>query len=1129
MHEDIDKSDHVGRQAVAGDVGGQLLAGSTKAHSPRGPIPQDSYELTAPLTDGQRDLWLATQISEGAARGFNLAFKIELHGDLDCRALQDSLQTLVDRHDALRITFNETGTAQRVRPGLSVDLALRDVSGLEAPAREKELTEEELSHAREPFDMVNGPLVRFLLIRLSQASHAFLLAASHLVLDSWSIGVLFAELGQIYSAKTSGVRCQLGPAMQFLDYARWRSQQMESAKSESIEAYWLGQLANPPAPVELPARRPRPPLRSYRACSHSLVVDASSTGRLRQLAAQQDCSLFQLLLASFCVWIYRLSGQQDIVIGVPAAGQTLAAESGMEGSSALVGCCVNLLPVRSWLAGESMFSTYLNALKGQELAANERQNISLGTLFGKLSCPRDSSLSPAIAITFNLNRIPQDIGMKGLTSEVSRIPTGFDFSDLRVTVTPSGDCLRIDCSSDADLYEGSRMEALLGCWRTLIESITADPLEKLSRLPVLSDGEKRRIVVDWNQTDSLYPRESCIHQLFQRQAARTPDAISAVFADDRLTYRDLDRRANQLAHHLLGLGVGPGAMIGVCIERSLAQLVALLGILKAGCAYVPLDPELPASRLRFLLEDAGVAVAVMAEKHRWILRDTQARAVLLDAEWPKIVQEPIENPNLNVTAEHPACVMYTSGSTGNPKGVVVCHRGVVRLLIGTNYAHFGPTQRFLQLAPLSFDASTFEIWGALLHGGQCVLYPERIPTAATLGQAIRKHGINTMWLTASLFNALIDDAPEALKPIRQLLIGGEALSVPHVERALDLLPDTEIINGYGPTEGTTFTCCYPIPRRLAPAIHSIPIGRPIANTRVYVLDSLMQPVPVGVTGELYIGGDGLALGYLNRPDLTVEKFLPDPFGHEPGARLYRTGDLVRYLPDGNIEFLGRSDDQVKIRGFRIELGEIEAAIEKHRCVKQAVVMVHERTVGDKHLAAYLVLRQGMAVPTEDLQQLLRSQLPHYMMPSSFHFLEMLPVDPNGKVDRRRLPPPDSLVRERPSFVGPRTPIEKLLAGIWREILKADQVGIYDRFFELGGHSLLGMQLVSRIQAAFRVDLPLRSLFATPTIADLALIILQRCAEDAGAEAVAGMISELESLEAGRASGSGAVTESKVDE
>lgn len=610
-------------------------------------------------------------------------------------------------------------------------------------------------------------------------------------------------------------------------------------------------------------------------------------------------------------------------------------------------------------------------------------------------------------------------------------------------------------------------------------------------LPILKKSEKH-LPIEWNHTQTDYPQQACIHQLFEAQVEKTPDAVALIFNNQHLTYRDLNSRANQLAQHLQSLGVGTEILVGICIERSLEMVVALLAILKAGGAYVPLDPGYPQERLAFILSDTQVSVLLTQKELVAKLPTHTAFVICLDADWNAlakptggIAQNKKENLSTSVTADNLAYVMYTSGSTGTPKGVSVIHRGVVRLVKETNYAHLTDEEIILQLAPISFDASTFEIWGCLLNGGKLVIFPPHTPSLDELGQIIQQYKVTTIWLTAGLFHLIVDEKIDALKSLRQLLAGGDVLSVPHVQKFLQTVENCQLINGYGPTENTTFTCYHPITAPLQPGV-SIPIGRPIANTQVYILDNNLQPVSIGEVGELYIGGDGLAKGYLNRPDLTAEKFIYHSFDSNLITRLYKTGDLARYFPDGNIEFLGRIDNQVKIRGFRIELGEIEREIAQHPDVREVVVLARQDKTSEKQLTAYIVPHYNSRYTHNKLRNFLQQQLPNYMMPSAFVMLESLPLTANGKVDRHKLPAPS---RERPqleqAYIAPQTDLERFLAGILSELLKIDRVGIDDNFFDLGGTSISILQVAVRLQYELGIELPTVKLFQYSTIGSLA--------------------------------------------
>ena len=654
---------------------------------------------------------------------------------------------------------------------------------------------------------------------------------------------------------------------------------------------------------------------------------------------------------------------------------------------------------------------------------------------------------------------------------------------------------------------------MLGYFKTLLEGIVANPQTRIADLPLLSEAELHQLLVEWNDTQVDYPQAQCIHQLFEEQVERSPTPVAVIFENKQLTYRELNSRSNQLAHHLQKLGVGPEVLVGICVERSVEMIVGLLGILKAGGTYVPLDPSYPQERLSFMLEDAQVPV--LLTQQRWVesLGALKVQVVCLDTDSEAIASQCEDNPTSGVTADNLAYVIYTSGSMGKPKGVAVPHLAVNRLVFNTNYVKLDPSDKIAQASNTSFDAATFEIWGALLHGAQLVGISRDVTLSPhDFALQLRQEGISVLFLTTALFQQLARDVPQAFESLRYLLFGGEAVDSRWVQKVLKKGSPKQLLHVYGPTESTTFSSYYWV-QDIPESVTTIPIGRPITNTEIYLLDGQLQPVPIGVPGELYIGGDGLARGYLNRPELTALAFIPNPFSHKSAARLYKTGDLARYRPDGNIEFLGRLDAQVKIRGFRIELGEIEASLGQHPAVGETVVIVWEEVPNDKHLVAYIVPNQAQAPTSSDLRQFVKEKLPGYMIPSAYVILESLPLTPNGKVDRRALPVPDTLSFDiKEDYVAPRTPVEEVLVGIWAKVLGRQQVGVHDNFFELGGHSLLATQLSSRIRDAFRVELSVRNLFEAPTVAHLARYIETMSWASMGLDSSRTTINEREEVE-----------------
>ncbi len=637
-----------------------------------------------------------------------------------------------------------------------------------------------------------------------------------------------------------------------------------------------------------------------------------------------------------------------------------------------------------------------------------------------------------------------------------------------------------------DLFNAETITRLAGHFQTLLEAIVENPETTIAELPLLTAPERHQLLVEWNATKTGYPKDKCIHQLFEEQSARTPDAIALVFENQQLSYHTLNAKANQLAHYLKTASVQPDKLVAICMDRSIDLVIGLLAILKAGGAYVPLDPTYPRERLAFMLEDTKAQVLLTHSSLAGQLPGYSGQLVCLDSCWIELNPEDIDNPCCNTSSSNLAYVMYTSGSTGTPKGVEVCHYNIARLLLNNTYARIDNQQNFLLSAPIAFDASTFEVWGGLLHGARCVIYPERVLTLNGLERIIEQQKISILWLTAALFNAVIDEKPQILSAVGQVLTGGEALSTGHIRRALKQLPDSQLINGYGPTESTTFACCYPIPKTIAHQAISIPIGYPIANTQVYILDKHLQPVPIGVAGELHIGGDGLARGYLNRPEMTAEKFIRHPFSTNPLDRLYKTGDLARYQSDGAIEFLGRLDHQIKLRGFRIELGEIESVLGHYPGINEVVVTVREDQSGNKRLVTYLTHSQEEPPNVNAIRLFLKEKLPEYMVPSAFVFLDKFPLTPNGKIDRKALPAPDQTRTEiEQAYVAPCSPVQEMLAAIWREVLNVDRIGIHDNFFDLGGHSLLVIVVCTKVEAKIGKPVPVELIFEFPTVVSLA--------------------------------------------
>jgi amino acid adenylation domain-containing protein len=1065
---------------VATALSAQLSGGETRPRPPL--VRRESGAERRAVSFAQQRLWFLDQLAPGGS-AYNIPAALRLKGKLEVETLERSLEEIVRRHEALRTSFavnEEQQPEQVVKPVWQVKLAVEDLS--ELPEQEQVIAELAAAEAQRPFDLSDAPLWRARLLRLGPAEHVLLFTMHHIISDGWSLGVLVRELSTLYQAYQAGAVESPLPELtvQYGDYAEWQREWLQGAVLEEQLSYWREQLGDGGEVLELPSDRVRPAVQSYRGARQKFELEAELSESLRGLSRHEGATLFMTLLAAWQTLLWRYSGQTAISVGTPIAGRAeLETES-------LIGFFVNTLVLRTELTGEPSFRELLKRVREVCLGAYNHQDVPFEKLVEVLQPERSLSHTPLFQVMFALQNAPMGrLELPGLElSELNPADEGLtEKFDLVLTMQEGGGAISGTLSYSTDLFERETIARLVANFTQLLTSIVTEPERSVGLLELMPAAERQQLLVEWNETASSYPREQTVTELFEAQVAQTPDAVAVVAGDEQLGYAELNRRANQVAHYLQNLGVGPETVVGICMERSLDLIVGLLGILKTGAAYLPLDPAYPLERLSFMLADGQVPVLLTQQQLLAVLPSQETQVVCVDCEWEEIATYSDHNPQVEVTPENLIYVMYTSGSTGKPKGVSITHRGVVRLVKNTNYADFNRTDVFLQLAPVSFDAATFEIWGALLNGARLVMMSAGTPSLAEIGEAIARYDVTTLWLTAGLFHLMVDEQLASLKSVGQLLAGGDVLQVSKVQQALQQLPTTRLINGYGPTENTTFTCCYNIAGGLNVETN-VPIGGPISNTRVYILDDSLQPVPIGVPGELCIGGDGLARGYLNRPELTAEKFVPHPF--DDGARIYRTGDLARYLSDGKIEFLGRVDNQVKIRGFRIELGEIEAVLSSHYAVREAAGIVRADVSGEKRIAAYVVADLEESRTKDILRNFLAEMLPEYMVPSVIVQLETLPLNANGKVDRHALPAPDEVSTVvTQGYVGPRSAVEEMLCGLWADVLGARQVGVEDNFFELGGHSLLATQVMSRVRAAFGVELPLRALFETPTVAGVA--------------------------------------------
>jgi amino acid adenylation domain-containing protein len=1062
---------------------GDLKQGATGAKT----IKPHNRNGHIPLSSGQQQLWLLAQLIPDTPV-YNECVTIRIPGRLDAAALERSLNEFIRRHEICRTTFPVVDgmPVQLISPSLMLTLPLIDLRDLPEDERKAKAHRIMMEKTSALFDLSAGPLLRPILLRLGDEEHHLFISLHHIIFDGVALYQVFLpELNAIYEAFAAGQPSPLAePSIQYADYASWQREWLQTERIAAQLDYWKKQLAGAPAGLELPTDRSRPAAQSYQGAMRPFTLSKHLTGVLKAVSQQEGVTFYMTLVAAFQTLLFRYTGQDDMLTGTASAGRKLPEVQRM------MGFFLNTLVLRTSLSGNPTFRELLMRVRDVTLAAMAHQDVPFEYLVKELQPERNLNTNPFFQTLLTFVP-PQPVLPSGWTLTQMDAHAGTAKFDLYLEVddTPGGLVGRF--MYNTDLFEAATIDRMAEHWQILLEGIARDLQQRIADLPLLSEQEQHRVLVEWNNTRTTYPAHEAVYRLFEAQVARAPEAVALIYEDRAITYRELNRRANQLAHHLRALGVVSESVVGICMDRSPELIVSMLAILKAGGAYLPLDPSYPVDRLAFMLQDTGATVLI-AQKHYLDLFAAQSLHLIgLDAGWHAIEHEPEENLPGETGGDSLAYLMYTSGSTGRPKGVEIRHRSINRLVFGVDYARLDDTCTLMHMAAISFDASTLEVWGALLHGARCVLYPERIPTPKNMKALIRKYHVTTLWLTASLFNAIIDEDPYTLSGAQQVMTGGEALSVAHISRASRALPSTEFINGYGPTETTTFACCYSIPRAVDETWRSIPIGRPIGNTSIYILDRHMQPAPIGVPGELHIGGAGLARGYLNRPELTSARFVANPFSDDPEARLYKTGDLVRYLPDGNIEFIGRIDQQVKIRGFRIEPGEIETALGQHPSVLETLVVARENTHKEKYLLAYVVPRHEHTPTENELRRFLKRSLPEYMIPSRFIQLKSFPLTPNGKIDWQALPAPDvDSDMTIDSYIAPTSVTEYQLIAIWEELLKRQHIGIRDNFFYLGGHSLLAALLVDRIEQSFGKKIPLATLFAGPTIEQLANALQQ---------------------------------------
>ncbi len=1043
--------------------------------------PDKADVFVFPASLAQQRFWTLDQLEPGNS-AYNVAVRFRLEGPLRLGILERAVNEIVRRHEILRTTFAEENgePVQIVTPELSLRVGCIDLRYLAEPERREEAERLALIEARAPFDLKTGPLLRVSLLQLADEEHVLLITLHHAVSDGWSIGVITDEIGAIYGAFARGQASPLPELpIQFADFTLWQREHSDGDAMAAKLAYWKEKLRDAPE-LNLHTDRPRHGSQSFNGNIVSRLLPKPLTNALRELSAREDVTFFTLMLTAFNVLIHRYTGQEDIVLGSPIAGRSRV------DLEPLIGVFINTLVLRNDLSGDPTFREVLTRVCHTVLDAMANEDAPFEKLVETLKPARDVRRNPIFQINFTFQRDfikPIEFAGVRLTAIPSKSPGSL--FDLTFFLVERSEGWRASCEYNCDLYEVKTVERMLAHFENLLAAIHANPLRKLSEFDFLTDAEERQLLVEWNATKIDYPRDQTLAEIFHEQAQRIPDAIALEFFDRTMSYRELDIASNRIANFLQGEGVGAQTIVGVYMDRSSALIVALLGILKAGAAYLPIDLAYPRERIAFIAADAKVPF-VLSQRSLAGALPAGLRAVTPE-DWSSV--KDVSRPPSAATAESVAYVMFTSGSTGEPKGVVVPQRAVSRLVINTRYVAFKQGDVVAHASNVAFDAATFEIWGALLNGGRLVgIAQAALLSPPDLEREIVTRKITTLFLTTALFNQLARQMPRGFSSLENLVFGGDAGDPAAVREILKSgAPPRRLVNGYGPTETTTFAVCHEV-KVLDEDAMSIPIGRPISNTNVYVLDRNRKLVPIGIPGELYIGGDGLALGYLNRPELTAERFVPHPF--TGGARLYRSGDLARYLPDGTLECLGRLDNQVKLRGFRIELGEIEAVLGRHSAVRQCAVLARADESGQKRLVAYVVAREGKQCPTADLLGLLRESLPEYMLPAAFVFLDALPLTANGKLDTRALPAADALERGGENFEPPKTLMELALREIWEELLGVHSIGATDDFFDLGGHSLLAVRMIAEVEKRIGKKLPPRVLFENPTIRHVAAVLEQ---------------------------------------
>jgi amino acid adenylation domain-containing protein len=1022
---------------------------------------------------------------------YNMPAAFHLKGTLDLSAIENSINEIVRRHEILRTTFEVNGgrPVQKINPTEPVKIPVIDLR--EKPAGERSALAQSLAveERNRPFDLSKGPMLRTSLIRLEEDEHILLMTLHHIASDGWSTKIFVQELKTLYSSFISGKTSPLDELpIQYADFAVWQRKSLSGKMLDEHLAYWKTRLEGLPPMLELPSSHPRPKIQSLKGATATVFLPKEMSDGLKGLMQQEGVTLFMALLAGFQVLLYRYTGQHDIAVGVPIANRSLLEVEG------LIGFFVNTLVMRTDLSGQPSFQTLVKQVREVALGAYAHQGMPFDKLVEELQPERSLSHSPLFQVMFSLQNTPREVvELAHLTMTKIEVETTTAKFDLSLVIDDKPEGLKCEFNYSTDVFDESAIRRMGQHYEMLLRAIISDPQQPISCVQMLTQAEKDQVLVEWNNTKKDYPQDRHIHEFFESQVERTPDSVAVTFEGQKLTYSELNARANQLAHFLQSLGVGPEGIVGICVERSPEMIIGLLGILKAGGAYMPLDPMYPKDRLAVMLEGANTKILLTQQR---LVDDLPANVdyiLCLDSDSETIAKYDQSNPTNHATLDNLIAVLQTSGSTGSPKGTMVTGRGFLNLCLWYQaYCRMTQETSSLLMMTFSFDAAFKNIMTPLISGGKVVLANPGFYDAQTILKAIAEEKVTLINTTPSQMYPVIDlDAVneyKSLSSLQRLILGGEPTYWPKLRRWVNSGHcNCRFENMYGPAECSDVLSIYQISRKEMSDSETMPIGMPISNACLYVMDANYNLQPIGIPGELCAEGDVLARGYLNHAALTAEVFVPIPF--KPGRRMYWTGDLARLLDDGNIELLGRIDQQVKIRGQRVELGEIESTVNQHPGVRDSVVIAREDAPGDKRLVAYVVAHQEAAIDVNELKSFLRSKLPEYMVPHGVMLIESIPLLPNGKVNRRELQAPDwDQVAAASNYIAPRTEVEEVLAGIWAEVLGVERVGVYDDFFVRGGHSLLATQLISRVCRVFDITISLRSLFEKRTLAEMAFLV-----------------------------------------